>query len=462
MASRNPVELWRKFTATVREIALSSGREVTLRGSMEHAVVTLDNSSYLVLVETGATQISLERLDAMLRQQPSFEGSIPVGVIVLAPDAKLAAGLTDLPNLFDPLQVGVVGRWGSGNDLAATLIDIEMALLLVAAGVPESRILPLLKSATPEPSLRLEAGLPTRTSERASNGRALRPGHLIDAYRLEKRLGRGYSAEVWKATVVAPIHGVDLQEGQTVALKLYLPALVQGFETLRIQREFSVAADLRHPNLVRVFDLVLAPSRPHHAFLAMDFIDGPTLRAHIEAKGPLSPEVVLALAEQVFSALEEIHTHGALHRDVKAANILVAEHSERRITIKLVDLGIVSIPAEEKLTQASAFLGSKHSAPFEQLTGERLDERTDIYGAGSVLFHAITGRAMYHDAGPESAIAVRMLQRPEKLPMGAAVVSVVRDLHDFINACIAVKSSERPSTARECLSILRGLRARTA
>jgi serine/threonine-protein kinase len=247
-----------------------------------------------------------------------------------------------------------------------------------------------------------------------------------------------------------------------VAIKVYFSSLLQGAQAIRIQREFSVAADLRHPNLARVYDLVLSPSRPFHTFMAMEYIDGPTLKAHIEQSGRLSVEAVLRIAGQLFGALQELHSEGALHRDVKAANIIVASGDKQRgrefaAPIKLVDLGIVSIPAEDRFTAASVFLGSKHSAPLEQLTGQELDERTDIYGAGSVLYHCLRGVPMYNNAGPEGAIVQRMLSTPDRLsvdgesdPRGAA-------LTELVNQCIAVNPADRPSSADECLAGLRRL-----
>jgi serine/threonine protein kinase len=241
--------------------------------------------------------------------------------------------------------------------------------------------------------------------------------------------------------------------GSDVALKIYLPSLLQGIESLRIQREFNIAAEIQHANLARVYDLLLSPSRPFHSFMVMEFIEGPTLKDFIVKQGKLSVSDTVSVGRQLFAALAELHSLGALHRDVKAANIMVASAAPGAIAIKLVDLGIVSVAADEKLTVPSVFLGSKHSAPLEQLTGGELDQRTDIYGAGSVLFHCFTGRPMYSGVGPEGAIVRRMLQDPEQLV--AAVSSGGRpNIESFINKCLNVEQRERPATARECSILL--------
>ena len=281
-------------------------------------------------------------------------------------------------------------------------------------------------------------------------GRSLRRDLRIDAYQLDQRLGRGHSAEVWKARVVNEIPGVELRRGATVAMKFYLPSLLQGFQPLRIQREFTVASDVLHENLARVYDLVLSPSRPFHTFMVMEYVNGPKLKSFIERRGPLKLAETLSIGAQVFSALVELHSVGAIHRDVKAANIMVAS-DDSSVKIKLVDLGIVALAAEDKFTQASLFLGSKHSAPLEQLTGEELDERTDIYGAGSVLYHCIRGVPMYNGVGPEGAIVRKMLSVPERLTLdydGASPVE--RDVFTFVNRCIAVDPKARPESADAC------------
>jgi tRNA A-37 threonylcarbamoyl transferase component Bud32 len=454
--------LWKEFERRVRALAERRGRELRLLGNAERAIVELDSRPYLVFVPNSALPITRSRAVSRAESWASLRDRKPAGYIILAANAELSSSMK-VAGVFDaPRKTAVVGRWGAENDLAISQIDDEMALILEAAGVPEPAVLRgLQQSQATAVAADVSPGLSSGEAV-ASLGRLLRPGHLIDAYRLEKRLGRGHSAEVWKATVVAPIAGVGLNRGTTVALKLYSSALLQGFETLRIQREFTVAVELRHPNLARVFDLVLSPSRPHHAFLAMEFVDGPTLKSLIESSGRLSVTQTLRMGEQLFGALDEIHTQGALHRDVKGANILVASHSKDDIAIKLVDLGIVSIPSEDRLTQASVFLGSKHSAPLEQLKGQPLDERTDIYGAGSVLFHALTGHAMYQNTGPEGAIVVRMLERPEQLPVPRDAGRIEEELAGFVNRCIALKSSDRPASAADCIEALRRIRSRSA
>ena len=299
-----------------------------------------------------------------------------------------------------------------------------------------------------------EAGVAKRRPRHSD--RMPQRGMSIDAYKLVQRLGRGVSAEVWRAKVEEVPPGVeDLKVGEEVAIKIYSRALLSGFQPLRVQREFTVAAELDHPNLAKVYDVVLSPSRPFHTFLVMEYLQGKTLKSYVSPLSPMPTSKILRVGTQLFSALREIHSMNAIHRDVKAANIMVTNPDEEDIQIKLLDFGIVSVEEDAVLTKGSVFLGSKHSAPYEQLTGRPLDYRADIYAAGTVLYHCYSGRPLYEGIGPEGAIVARMLQHPQTLNVrrdgeGPAEEKLVT----FINKCIEVDQVKRPASADACIQEL--------
>lgn len=283
-----------------------------------------------------------------------------------------------------------------------------------------------------------------------------RKGVQVDNYRLIYRLGRGHSGEVWAADVVSPPQNVKLSPETRVALKLYFPHILgEHSQSLRIQREFSVAADLDHPYIVSIHDILISPSRAY-AFIAMDLVDGEPLASRIPLGG-MAERDVATLGLQLFEALRELHSMGAIHRDVKAANIMVTSASGNPISIKLLDLGIVSVVQEPSMTGSSVFLGSKHSAPLEQLMGRELDARADIYAAGSVLSHAFTGSPMYYAVGPEGAIVHRMLEAPELLDVSRYSEGSGQQLAEFVNRCIALDPSKRPFSAQHCVEELQKL-----
>lgn len=283
----------------------------------------------------------------------------------------------------------------------------------------------------------------------------LQKGQLIDNYRLIQRLGRGQSAEVWKAIVDSPPQRVQLKPGETVAIKVYLRWLLEQVESIRIQREFKVASEIKHPSIVRVYDNLVSTSRGY-AFLVMEYLDGDTLSDRIPRHGMPFPDIV-QVGKQLFNALEEIHSLNALHRDLKAANIILTSEPSEPISLKVLDFGIVEFSDETSLTGPSVFLGSKHSAPLEQLTGKALDERADIYAAGSVLYHCYTGSQMYDGVGTPGAIVQRMLEEPVLLEPREGISGPEKELVNFINKCLQVDASNRPSTGAQCLEILNSI-----
>lgn len=448
----------------LRKSLLEAAREHNIdiqvsAGSKELMLVELEGRSYGVQLPQSNLLLTPERVAKRITRWPELQGKPAAGHVILASTARLSPIImTGLPGSL-PSNVAVVGLWGTKNDLAASHIDTDLAFILIAAGIPNASIQRMVRR--PETPSSAE-NVTSLTEPLQANSRFLRPDQQLDCYRLERRLGRGHSAEVWKAKVEGAIPGVNLPIGSDIALKVYFPSMMQGFQTLRIQREFAVAAELRHPSLARVYDLVLSPSRPFHTFMAMEYIDGPSLKSYIENKGKLSPQQTVTVATQLFSALQEIHSEEALHRDVKAANIMVTNDKSSTLEIKLVDLGIVSIPSEDHFTAASVFMGSKHSAPLEQLTGGQIDVRTDIYGAGSVLFHCIRGKPMYNNVGPEGAIVLRMRDRPETLTTSVSEEKHESVLVDFINRCISVEPTRRPATTADCLRQLNVIRSRFA
>ncbi|MDT8389180.1 MAG: serine/threonine-protein kinase [Lentisphaeria bacterium] len=285
-----------------------------------------------------------------------------------------------------------------------------------------------------------------------------RKGSQVDCYKLGKRLGGGASAVVHLAEVTEGRAGVPLEVGDSVAIKLYKSELLGGYQTLRIHREFSVAAELQHANIIRVYDLLISPSRDL-AFLAMEYVEGDSLKDYIKKNGPLSAEQTICIARQLFSAINEIHEFDALHRDVKPANVLLVngEISEDPPTVKLADLGIVFAEDGAQLTQPSDSLASKHYASYEQLLGEVLDARADIYSIGAVMFHCITGKEPYAGAGPATAISVRMFQDYDIWSDFSTSGSIDVKLKSLIDDCLSRDRERRPFAAEECLERLDNL-----
>lgn len=412
------------------------------------------------VLDSGVLGAGVREIVQMLGRPSKAAGSV----------AEVAADLSRLDeatlvNATANLR-GTPQQLPAGQARRTLTLSLDFRTGTVVAGCPgwepdrAEQTTDLIKSHLPEAPSVVPAQPPlSRRSAVPTNRRGLVAGARVDAYELKRRIGSGFSSEVWEAVVVEALPSVELDQGQRVALKCYLPhVLRERIESLRIQREFQLASDIRHPNIVRVHDLVLSPSRGY-SFIAMDLVEGDVLRSRIPTLG-LPVGEICAIGEQIFQALNEIHVRRALHRDIKPANIMLTSARGEKPLIVVLDLGIVSLASDPSLTNTSTFLGSKHSAPFEQLTGQFTDERSDIYAAAATLFHCYTGLPMYFRDGPEGGIVARMLRDPQMLAARPNSTEADHQLVDFLNGCLAVEASARPSGASTCADTLREIAER--
>jgi YVTN family beta-propeller protein len=209
----------------------------------------------------------------------------------------------------------------------------------------------------------------------------LTPGAVFAGHRIEGIAGRGGMGVVYRATHIALDH--------VVALKVIAPDLA-GDE--RFRRRFAdesrIAVSIRHPNVVQI----------HHAgeeqgllFVTMDLIEGTDLRGLLRERGVLDPERAVQITEQVASALDAAHAKGLVHRDIKPGNALI-ERRDGDEHVYLTDFGLArAIEASTGITATGAFVGTLDYVAPEQIRGERVDARADVYALGCVLFELLTG-----------------------------------------------------------------------
>jgi eukaryotic-like serine/threonine-protein kinase len=280
----------------------------------------------------------------------------------------------------------------------------------------------------------------------------LKRGLTIDCYKLIERLGSGFSAEVWSASVQRIPLGVDLIKNQKVAIKFYTAnALAIPDQVIRVEREYRIAQRIRHPHLIRIYEFLLASPRPNHNFLVMDVAPGTSLATALkETKFELIES--LKIIAQIFSGADALHSEGALHRDIKPGNIAFDKAEDGSINCLLLDLGIVSPMFEKSVTAVSRFVGSKHWAPLEQLVGENLDERSDIYSIGAVAYNLLVGVEPFSSSATEAAVAVKMSHTGLTIPDLAGIPT---EITEMLNACLSNDPKSRPRSARECLSVLK-------
>ncbi|MFC8513109.1 serine/threonine-protein kinase [Streptomyces sp. NPDC057257] len=210
-------------------------------------------------------------------------------------------------------------------------------------------------------------------------------GRQVAGYRIEREIGRGGMAVVYRAR--------DLRLERTVALKLLAPELARNDTfRLRFTHESRAAAAIDHPHIVPVYE---AGETDGVLYIAMRYVEGSDLRHLLDRRGPLAPSAALRIAAQVASALDAAHEHGLVHRDVKPGNILVArgtdsDHPEHAY---LTDFGLTKKSLSlTGFTSVGQFVGTLDYVAPEQISGRPVDGRCDVYGFACVVYESLAGR----------------------------------------------------------------------
>jgi len=233
-------------------------------------------------------------------------------------------------------------------------------------------------------------------------------GQTISHYRIVEQLGAGGMGVVFKAQ--------DSRLERAVALKFLPEKLAQQPQALdRFRREARAASALNHPGICTIYDIGEQDGR---AFIAMEFIDGETLRSHIHGK-PLPLDELLELGIEIADALEAAHAEGIIHRDIKPANIFVTKRGRAKVLdfglAKLVPKGIATADSEDDQSDSNSIVGIISGTPSymspEQVRGDGLDSRTDIFSLGLVLYEMATGRQAF-GGGTGGVIIEAVLTRP--------------------------------------------------
>lgn len=231
-------------------------------------------------------------------------------------------------------------------------------------------------------------------------GHSVAPGRVLGGrYRLDNEIAQGGMATVWR--------GEDPLLARAVAIKTLDPRLAED-EALRVRfrREAVAAAAVAHPNIVATYD---TGEDEGVAYIVMELVEGATLRQAIDLHGALPPARAADIAAQVADALAAAHARGLVHRDVKPSNVLVQLDGR----IKVTDFGIAKAADQtaDELTRTGSVVGTARYLAPEQLEGQPVDERADVYSLGLVLFEMLTGRAPF-GADTELATAVARLTTP--------------------------------------------------
>ena len=225
-------------------------------------------------------------------------------------------------------------------------------------------------------------------------------GRRLGGYRLVRRLGSGAMADVYLAE--------QISLGRHVAIKVLRPETLRHPAAVsRFEQEARAAASLVHGHIVQIHEVACIDG-VH--FLAEEYVAGPSLRAWLDARGPLDPRQALAVLAHVGSALVRAAQQGIVHRDIKPENLLVTPAGD----VKVADFGLVRVAGEDlALTQDGMTLGTPLYMSPEQGEGRVVDARSDLYSLGATVYHLLAGRPPF--TGP-SAIAVLMAHIKEPPP----------------------------------------------
>lgn len=273
-----------------------------------------------------------------------------------------------------------------------------------------------------------------------------------DRFKVERLIARGGSSAVYRARQ-APL-------GRTCALKVLKPRY-EGAVQFEFHRRFfleaSIAAKLTHPNNVTVFDYGHTDDDVY--FMAMELLEGRTLAQVIKAEAPFCEERILHIARQIARALREAHALGVIHRDIKPSNVFLLEHGDESDFVKVIDYGLVKdvrgADGGEDITQAGLFMGSpKYVAP-EQIQGDAVDGRTDLYSLGIVLYEMATGRVPFDRGSDVQTLIAHVKDIPPPLQAVCEGCRVSPLLEDVIFRCIAKDPAQRFASVDELLQRLR-------
>lgn len=267
-------------------------------------------------------------------------------------------------------------------------------------------------------------------------------GTIVSHYRIVSAMATGGMGEVYVAE--------DSKLGRKVALKLMPRYLCHDQQAVaRFRREAKAAATLGHPNIVTIHEVAEYEQRP---FIAMELVEGRTFVDAIRGAELKLPEI-LDLSIQVGEGLQAAHEAGIVHRDIKPANILI--DSEQRV--RLVDFGLARIESEKSITKPGSTMGTVGYMSPEQVKGETVDRRSDIFSFGVVLYEMLTGRQPFRRESQAATMNAIVNDEPD--PMAHYVLRVPASLTRIVEKMLRKERESRYQTVADLIADLRAVQA---
>ncbi|HEX6790366.1 MAG TPA: protein kinase [Candidatus Krumholzibacteria bacterium] len=267
-------------------------------------------------------------------------------------------------------------------------------------------------------------------------------GRKLLHYDILESLGEGGMGVIYKA--------MDTRLNRPVALKFIAPSRLGDEQNrTRLVNEARSAASLRHPNICTVYDIEETPDG--QTFISMAYLEGQSLRDRIQKEGRLPVEETLRIISQVAEGLREAHARGVVHRDIKSANILLTDRDEAVI----LDFGLAKVPSGASVTQTDTFSGTVAYASPEQIRGDRVDHRTDLWSLGVVWYEMLTGALPF--AGETLPTSIHSVLESTPTPIRSLRGEVPAGVERIVSRLMQKQVAQRTPDASTLLEEMRTL-----
>ena len=268
-------------------------------------------------------------------------------------------------------------------------------------------------------------------------------GSIIgERYHVLKKLGEGGMGQVYLAEHV--------KMGRKSAVKVMNPGMVHDADAIsRFNREAANASRINHPNVAGIYDF--GETSDGLIYLAMEFIEGESLTSLVEKSGALPPNRAADIAKQAADGLQVAHDMGIVHRDLKPDNIMIAKNRDGSDCVKVVDFGIAKAAGAEnqKVTKTGLVVGTPEYMSPEQLAGDKLDGRSDVYSLALVAFNMFTGKLPFDGESAQESMIMRLTDEPKSLAMMKPDTSWSPDVQAVMAKALQRRSADRYQKATD-------------
>jgi tRNA A-37 threonylcarbamoyl transferase component Bud32 len=276
------------------------------------------------------------------------------------------------------------------------------------------------------------------------------PDPLIGAFigerfLVKRKLGEGGMGVVYEAEQTA----ID----RKVALKVLHPHLTDESLYARFRNEAAAASRLGHPNTITVFDF--GKTETGSLYIAMEFVEGASLDDEIRRCGALEWRRAARIATQICGSLANAHENGIVHRDLKPENVMLLTRGTEKDIVKVLDFGIAKIMEDDgkdqrqALTKTGMVFGTPQYMSPEQIRGEKVDARSDIYSTGVIVYQMLTGALPFNSETPMGLLTKHLMDKPPAFTLTNPANQVPPELERLVMQALAKTAGERPQTMRE-------------